>query len=260
MADGIALSEVTVAYRDRARVVRFGLIALATDLTSEGDLARLLPGPDARIHGTRVAFRNPTTPENLRAMAPDLAAAARLLVPGEPLAAIVYACTAASAVIGEEAVAEAVAAGRPGVPVVTPTDAAVAALRTLGARRIAILTPYTVATTRPLVDHFARAGFTVAAAACLGLEDDREMARVETDTILAAAAAVDRPEADAIFVSCTGLPAVDAIDAIERRTGKPVVTSNQASGWAMRRLGGLGGVPIGGFGRLLSDRAAEPAA
>ena len=84
---------------------------------------------------------------------------------------------------------------------------------------------------------------------CLGLEDDRVMARVNRDTIIEAVCNIDTPETEALFVSCTALPAVTAIAEIEDRTGKPVVTSNQASCWAMMRLAGLDYKPEG-YGRL----------
>jgi maleate isomerase len=42
---------------------------------------------------------------------------------------------------------------------------------------------------------------------------------------------------------------------LERRTGKPVVTSNQASIWASFRALGLRPA-LKGFGRLLQDLAA----
>ena len=46
-----------------------------------------------------------------------------------------------------------------------------------------------------------------------------------------------------------------AVDALERRTGKPVVTSNQATIWAALRALGLEH-PVRGFGRLLERVAA----
>ena len=75
------------------------------------------------------------------------------------------------------------------------------------------------------------------------------MARVHRDTIIEAACQIDSPEAEALFLSCTGLPAAVVIDEIERRTGKPVVSSNQASTWAMLRHAGLDHRPQG-YGRL----------
>jgi maleate isomerase len=246
-----------VALADRAAVRRFGLILLATDLTTERDVARLLPREGTAVHATRVAFCNPTTADNLRAMAPHLEAAAGLLVPDAPLAAICYACTSASVVIGDAAVRETIARVRPGVPVVTPTGAARRALATLGAGRIALLTPYLAETTRPVAEHFAAHGFDVVKATCLGLDDDRDMARVPAKTIVAAALAADSPEAEALFVSCTALPALEVVDAIEARIGKPVVSSNQASIWEMLHLAGLPAAPRG-YGRLFDTAPAEP--
>lgn len=233
-------------------VRRLGLIALATDLTSERDFARLVPQDAAAIHTARIAFENPTTPETLMRMQPGLTRAADLIVPDIPLDAICYSCTAASVVIGEETVAGAIQAARPGVPVVTPTGAARAAFRALGVRRIAILTPYLIETSRPMADYFARCGLEVIRLHCLGMEDDRDMARVSRETIVSAASVVDSHEAEALFISCTALPALGAVDEIEARTGKPVVTSNQASIWAMLALAGLGG-GIRGYGRLFGQ-------
>ena len=107
------------------RVRRLGAVVLATDLTIEGDLAALMP-PDAALHVTRIPYANPTTPENLRAMAPHLAVAADLILPGMPLAAIGFGCTSGGVVIGDAQVAASVARARPGVPVSAPAQAAAA--------------------------------------------------------------------------------------------------------------------------------------
>lgn len=259
-----ALPSITVAPRPPAfdpglaSLPRIGLILLATDLTTERDVARLIGPDEAAIHATRVHYVNPTTPENLRGMAPRLTEAAALLAPGEPLSAIGYGCTSASVVIGEAEVARVIGAGRPGVPVVTPVGAAKAALRHLGAERIAVLTPYLPETTAPVAEDFAGAGFAVLGAHCLGLDDDRDMAKISGDAILDAARVADHPEAEALFVSCTALPALAEVARLEAALGKPVVTSNQAVIWALRRHAGLAG-PVAGFGRLLQDPGAVPA-
>ena len=63
---------------------------------------------------------------------------------------------------------------------------------------------------------------------------------------------IDRPEVDTIFLSCTNLATVQMIADIEEETGKPVITSNQATFWRALRMAG---VPdkIEGFGRLLQE-------
>lgn len=220
----------------RAFEKRVGLVVLATDHTTEADFARMVASERIGIYAARLAYANPVTPANLRAMQPALGEAAGLILPGEPLDAICYSCTSASVVIGDAGIAEALAAGRPGVPVVTPPLAAAFGLRALGARRISVLAPYTVETSRPMADYFLAAGFDIAGFTCLGLEDDREMARIAPATLVELAAEAVADDAEALFVSCTALRAAMVAAQIEARIGRPVVTSNQATAWMCLRL------------------------
>ncbi len=239
-------------------VTRLGLIALATDLTFERDAMRLLPPDDVALHVARIAFENPTTPANLRAMLPRLGHAADLLVPGIELSAICFGCTSASITIGDAAVDDAIGRVRPGVPVITPARAALRAFEALGVHRIALLTPYVVETTGPVADYFRDAGLDVVRTCCLELADDRDIARLSTETLVEAALAADTPEAEAIFVSCTSTPALPLIAGIEARIGKPMVTSNQASLWQMLDMAGA---PMPeGYGRLFDIRRKGKAA
>jgi len=220
--------------------VRLGLIALATDLTLEHDLAQLLPDT-TRLHVTRLAFVNPTTPENLRAMAPGIAAAADLLVPGIDLAAIGFGCTSGAVVIGDAAIDAAIALVRPGVPVCTPARAAVQGFRHLGITRIALLTPYVAQTTAPVAEYFAQAGLEVVNTHGLNMEDDRDIARLTPAALRAAARHADHPRAEALFVACTSTPVMALIPVLETALGKPVLSSNQALGWAMLAAAGIEG-------------------
>lgn len=245
----VELSGEAVSYQARADRKNIGLITLSTDLTTERDFARIIPQDRAGVFGTRVAFDNPLTPENIRLMAPRITAAAELILPGEPLAAVCYSCTSASVVIGDEKVAASVHAVRPGVPVVTPSGAAVAALGALGARRISVLTPYLVETSEPMARYFEGQGLQIEKFDCLGIEDDRDMAYVERSSIMRAALAADTEDSEALFISCTALPALGVVCELEGIIGKPVVTSNQATAWALMRYAGLSPQP-GTWGRL----------
>jgi len=63
---------------------------------------------------------------------------------------------------------------------------------------------------------------------------------------------VDRPEAQAIFISCSNFPTLGLIESLERKLAKPVVASNQASMWKMLRLmGDRRALP--GAGRLFRE-------
>ncbi|MEZ5936384.1 MAG: ectoine utilization protein EutA [Alphaproteobacteria bacterium] len=255
-SSAVSLSPVTPSLAPAADVTRFGMIALATDLTSEGDLFRLLPQEGTALHVARVMNQNPTTPENLRKMGPRLTDAAALLEPVSPLAAICYSCTSASVAIGEKAVERAILAGCPTSAVITPTRAARRAFEALGAKKIAILTPYLIETSEPMAVYFLDHGLEVVKLRCFGMEDDRDMARVEIAGIVEAASEADHPDADALFLSCTALPAIGAIETIEARIGKPVVTSNQACAFAMAAEVGMVDRCAPGYGRLFEMAAS----
>jgi maleate isomerase len=230
---------------------RVGLIILATDHTTEVDFQRVVAGPNIGVYVSRIAYANPTTPENLRGMLPDLASGAGLILPGETLDAVVYSCSSASVIIGDAEIEAAIRRAKPGVPVVTPTLAALRGLTALETRKISILTPYTVETSRPMAAYFAGHGFEIASVLCLGFEDDREMARIAPDTLVDIARGAIAPDADALFISCTALRSAIAAYAIEEAIVRPVVTSNQATAWNCLRLCG-DHKPRPEFGRLMT--------
>lgn len=236
---------------ERPLAKRVGLVVLATDHTTEPDFRRIVASEQVGVYVARIPYANPTTPENLRRMQPALTVGAALILPGEELDAICYSCTSASVVIGDAEIEAALRAAKPGVPVVTPPLAGVAGLRALGARRISVLTPYTVETSRPMASYFAGHGFAIDRFTCLGFDDDREMARIAPATLVELARAAMAPQSDALFVSCTALRAALAITAMEAALGRPVVSSNQASAWRCLRLCG-DDRPRPEFGRLMT--------
>ncbi|SEB21445.1 ectoine utilization protein EutA [Paraburkholderia sartisoli] len=223
---------------ERAFDRRVGLVILATDHTTEPDFATLVANERIGVYVNRVPYANPVTPENLLAMQPSLTAGAALILPDEALDVVMYSCTSASVMIGDAEIEAAIHAAKPGAQVVTPTAAAVIALKALGARRISVLTPYTVETSRPMAGYFAAQGFVIDRFSCLGLTDDREMARISHDDIVAFARDAMAEESDALFISCTAVRAAAVIARIEVSIGKAVVSSNLATAWMCLRLCG----------------------
>jgi maleate isomerase len=216
---------MTASQTDPVR--RFGLIALATDLTIEGDAARLMP-QGTQVHVTRIAFENPTTPESLRRTGPRLRAASELILPGVPLDGLIFGCTSASAVLGDTVQQEIGLRA----PLVTPISGLLRALETLNIKRLAVLTPYLPETADLVADYLEDKGIDIVSRHALGHADDRDMARLMPGEILAGVEAADDPSAEAIFLSCTALPAVPLIAEMEARLGKPVLSSNQVVFWA----------------------------
>ncbi|HYE93281.1 MAG TPA: hypothetical protein VEA38_19780, partial [Terriglobales bacterium] len=143
------------------------------------------------------------------------------------------------------------------VPAVATSPSVVEALRSFGARRISVATPYPEWNNTRLRAYLTAQGFEV-----LNLEAEPVAAKAgnqgindqDPAVIVDFASKACRPEADALLCSCTAWRSVEAVEEIERRTGKPVVTSNQSSIWmTLRKLGHT--QPIAGFGRLLRSFA-----
>ena len=216
---------------------RLGLIVLQTDETLEYEARQVLAGRDSQLLHARIPNQNEVTPEALAEMELTLPATARLLPAG--LEAIGYGCTSAATVIGEEAVARAVQAVQPGVPVTNPISAVKAALAALGARRIAMVTPYLPSVTGPMIALLARGGVEVLREISFGEGDDRRVARIAPASTRAAMLEAGRAEGvEAVFASCTNLQSFPIIDEVETVLDLPVVTSNQALLWYMLRLAG----------------------
>ncbi|MDN5786539.1 ectoine utilization protein EutA [Pseudorhodobacter sp.] len=228
---------------------RVGLIALATDHTSEVDYARMLVPQGVGLYTARIPYANPVTPETLRAMAPELAQAAALILPDEALDAVIYGCTSASVCIGDAAVTAAIRQGKPDVAVVTPISATLAGLRAFGAKRISVLTPYSVETSRPMADLFEVEGFGLDRFTCLDMDDDREMARISLGSIIDLATQAVAKGSEALFISCTAVRAAGVIAEIEAAVGIPVLSSNYAGAWQVLRL--LGDQGAAAPGRLM---------
>jgi maleate cis-trans isomerase len=139
-------------------------------------------------------------------------------------------------------------------PAVTTTgEAVVDAMKALEIRRVAMLTPYDEDVTGREIDFLASHGIAVTNYACLDIEDNLERGSITPEETFRNALKLDLGDADGIFSSCANVRVVEAIDPLESHTGKPVVTSSQATTWKALRLAGVT-ESISGYGALLRDR------
>ena len=231
---------------------RIGLIALDCDVATERDFHTMLPA-DVMFYTARIRTINPVTIENLRRQGAWLGDAARLLIPGQRLDAIAYSCTSGTVALGYERVASEIrAAERPGIPVVTPITSAVAGFAHLGVRRISLLTPYVDSVNQAMRTFLEASGVEVVNVGGFLMEDDREMARIPSEAILDAALEVCDQRADALFISCTAIRAVEIIERAEAALGRPVLSAIQTLFWQSLREAGCS-QPVPGFGRLLAS-------
>lgn len=235
-----------------------GVIALSTDRATIWDIEQFLAPIDGLgVFATRIPMAPVATPASLAALRDHLAAAADVLVPGLPLDVVVFSCTSGTVAIGADAVRQAIRSVRADAKVTTAMEAGERALRTLGCRRPALLTPYRRETAALVAGYFEDHGYDIAARLTFDLDGDRDMNRVTADCLFGAAVDAVRSGcgADSLFISCTGLRTSPVVERIEAATGLPVVTSNQAQAWeAARAAGRSEAVP--GRGRLFRTMAA----
>jgi len=227
---------------------RVGLIIPSVNATIEPEFAWIAP-PGISFHAARIMLRE-TTPEGLREMNAGVEAAARLLASLSP-SAVAYACTSGSFLEGRERMRAQVdaIAGIVGCPVVATSAALIDALHALGIRRVALATPYLDAINRTECRFLEDHAFDVVSVRGLGLSGTA-IREVSPEQVFRLACDADCERAQAVFVSCTDLRALEVVEALEERLQKPVLTSNQVTLWALLRL--LDQPPgIAGFGRLL---------
>lgn len=215
----------------------FGVVA-PFDMELDAELWRWAPS-DVDILITRTPYVDSAVTVELAhqiSRPPEIAAGTRNLVAGRA-GVVAYACTSGSFVAGVEGERMLRAAMRDAgaIDPLTTSGALVEALDTLGTRRVSVATPY-LPTLSHLLDGFLLDnGIEVRGHASLGL--DREIWSVSYQDTAELVRRADRPDAEAIVVSCTNLPTYDLLAPLEAELGKPVVSANQATVWAaLRRM------------------------
>ncbi|MBW1994094.1 MAG: aspartate/glutamate racemase family protein, partial [Deltaproteobacteria bacterium] len=137
-----------------------------------------------------------------------------------------------------------------GIPCTTTATAAEEAMRFMGFKKIVIAGPYIDEINERFRIFYEDSGFEVLKVVGLGIEDLYEMGATKPSQAYQVAMEAVVPEADGIFITCTNFRCSDVIEEIEHDSGKPVVTSNQATAWHLMKLLGIND-PVEGYGQLL---------
>lgn len=156
----------------------------------------------------------------------------------------------------QEAYRKELAAQAGGVPVVTATDSCEAALRCLGAKRVAVLSPMSAEYSKSVQDYYASLGFETPYATWLEVKESIDIIGVPAERILAAFREIDHADVDTFLHVGGALGMVDMIDELEEALGRPVVSVNAATYWYALRRHGIGD-PMPGFGQLLMREKVE---
>lgn len=237
-----------------AERARIGLIVPSSNRMAEPHFSRY--APDGVVpHTTRLRmtgrYRVP-----LAELMPRIAEAARLLGDAncDP---VVFHCTANSMAEGlaaERDIVRAIEAATGG-QATTTASATMAALDALGARRIVLLSPYVRATHVHEIEFLAEAGYEIVGERNLGMAGSDAYCAAPPSLWRDTLGEMKSGRADAYFVSCANIRAIDALDEMEEMLNRPVLTSNQVVLWQALRLAGID-APVAGLGRLLRQPAA----
>ncbi len=230
-----------------------GLIVLQADETVEPVMQQLFSLDGVALYHTRIPSATEITAESLQDMKQEIATAVNLLPGAVEFDAIGFACTSASTVIGESVIEKLVQQYQPDALVTNPATAVKAALRALGARRVALVAPYVPEVVEEICETLEQDGFEMATVGTFDQISDSIVARIDEQSIFnAIIQAGQAADCDAVFVSCTNLRAANVIQDAESALGIPVVSSNQALGWHMLRLAKVRDAKQG-YGKLFSD-------
>jgi maleate cis-trans isomerase len=138
-----------------------------------------------------------------------------------------------------------------GTRVVTAFGSVVRALERLDVRRIALGAPYSAETTLQGKACLEAHGLKVVN--CTNLQRVTNIYDETVERAYRLARMVDSADAEAVFLSGTGMPTLPVLELLEQDLGKPVISSAASMMWHALRTAGVGR-PIPGYGRLLTLR------
>ncbi len=223
-------------YGGRARL---GLIVPPSNSTNEAEFWERVPA-DISVVTVRMDLHLPdSSPDFEEVMCRDLDKACRdLKAAGADIC--IYACTAGSMAMEKERLSAEL--DRHGLPSLHTAEALLQAFSALGVRKLAIATPYTPDINAHEKHYLEEQGLEVLSIDGMNIGEDVSefalLSQIPPAVVSEHALTADRPRAEALFVSCTDLPASTLIEPLEQKLGKPVITSNQATLWAsLRKLG-----------------------
>jgi maleate cis-trans isomerase len=228
--------------------LRIGLLLPSSNTTQEPEFIRILPDR-VTLHVTRLPLRS-VDPSSTARIVEDIETESQKLADAD-VDAIVLAATAPSSRNGLGYDQELIkrienASGRKAT---TASTALIQALTVLDIKRLVIGAPWSDATNITTAAFIEASGFSVLTHRGLGHTNNLEIGLLDEQTAYDMGVAVDQPDAQAVMLACGNWQTMGILDRLESAIGKPVLTTNQVSLWAVLRLAGHN-APVPGLGRL----------
>jgi maleate isomerase len=228
---------------------KIGVILPSLNNTMEPEFYKMAPKGIA-VYATRLLLGR-GVPEELEKMAADTEKAADLLKTAD-VTGILYGCTSGSLIKGVGWDLEIIRRieERTGILTTTTSTAVIEAFRELGVKSVSVATPYIDQVNNIEKEFFEAHGVKVVNIRGLGYTKGEELHRESPETAYAFAKQVFRKEADCLFISCTDFAAIEILNLLEQDLGKPAMSSNTASLWAILKKMGIRD-RMDGYGEIL---------
>jgi maleate isomerase len=227
-------------------VYRIGQIVPSSNTTMESEISAILRAretirPDERFtfHSSRMRMKK-VTKEELAAMDADSDRCA-LELSDARVDVMGYACLVAIMSMGpgyhrhsqDRLHRRTIENGAP-APVVTSAGALIDGLKVIGARKIAVITPYVKSLTDVVVNYINVEGIDVIDSVSLEIDDNVAVGRRDPMALVDIAKDLDLSRADALVLSaCVQMPSLAAIPAVEDAVGKPVISAAVCTAYRM---------------------------
>ena len=220
---------------------RIGLVVPSSNTTMETELPELfrrrsaVTGETFTWHSARARMAH-VTPEELDRMVQASDVAVQSLA-DSPIDAIAYACLVAVLCRGANAHRDVKArlenalTDSPRQPdVVTSAGALIDGLQALGAKRIAMITPYMRPLAETVAEYIRAEGVEVTEVVALEVSDNVEVGRLDPENLIGIASQFAGADIDALVLSaCVQMPSLPVVDRVERLVGLPVLTAATAT-------------------------------
>ncbi|WP_273427883.1 MULTISPECIES: Asp/Glu racemase [Marinobacter] len=126
------------------------------------------------------------------------------------------------------------------IPIVSSAGALTDGLGVLGAKRVAIITPYMKPLTQMVIDYIEAEGIQVVDSIALEIPDNLEVGRRDPLLLRDIVKQLDLTGADAVVLSaCVQMPSLASIQAVEDELGLPVVSAATCTTYQILKALGL---------------------
>jgi maleate cis-trans isomerase len=233
---------------------KIGLLIPATNNIMEPEFNQMAP-EGVSVHSARIATDRAATIETLIAMENESKSAGRLVGQAE-VQVVVYGCTSGSFVQGpqwNDKICEELTEIT-GAPTVTTAGAMVASLLHRKVKKVSMVTPYVQVTNERLVNFLKYYDIEVVSLDTFDMLDQYDHASIRPEQIYQLVKRSHKRSADACFIACTQLRALEVVQKLEDDLQMPVMSATQATLW--KAFEHLGVRPrFEGYGSLLAELA-----